>query len=312
MARVDVCVVGEINPDLILYGVPNDLQPERESLVHGFRLTLGSSSAIFAHNLAVLGSRVGIVSKIGTDALGKMALEWLVAGGVDVSRVCEARNQTATGLTVILARDGERFILTYPGTILELRFEDLDLDYVFSARHLHVASYFLQKGLRPKVADLFREAQGRGLTTSLDTNDDPNSAWGDDVRQVLDHVDIFFPNEREAKAIAQTEDLAAALVWLSKRVGIVAVKLGSRGAIVRKGADEWRCAPVRVNAVDAVGAGDSFDAGFIHQFLQGATIIECLKYGNVAGAYSTTCVGGTEAFKERAELAAFFRQQGAA
>lgn len=312
VARVDVCVVGEINPDLILYGVPNDLQPERESLVQGFRLTLGSSSAIFAHNLAVLGSRVGIVSKIGTDALGKMALEWLSAGGVDVSRVREARDQTATGLTVILARAGERFILTYPGTILELRFEDLDLDYVFSARHLHVASYFLQKGLRPKVADLFREARGRGLTTSLDTNDDPNSAWRDDVRQVLDYVDIFFPNEREAKAIAQTEDLAAAVGWLSKRVGIVAVKLGSRGAIARKGADEWCCAPVHVNAVDAVGAGDSFDAGFIHQFLKGAALSECLKYGNVAGAYSTTCVGGTEAYKERAELAAFFRQHGAA
>ena len=312
MARLDVCVAGEINPDLILYGVPKDLQPERESLVGGVRLTLGSSSAIFAHNLAVLGSRVGMVSKIGPDALGEMALKWLSSGGVDVMRVRQGADSTATGLTVILAQTAERFILTYPGTIFELRYEDLDLDYVFAARHLHVASYFLQRGLRPKIADLFRDARSRGLTTSLDTNDDPDRLWGDDVRETLRHVDIFFPNEREAKAIAQIEDLARAIAWLSKRVGIVAVKLGSRGAIARKGAGESRCSAVRVNAVDTVGAGDSFDAGFIHRFLQGASIEECLNYANVAGAYSTTCDGGTEAYRDRENLAKFFRENGVA
>jgi sugar/nucleoside kinase (ribokinase family) len=312
VARLEVCVVGEINPDLILYGIPKDLQPERESLVKGFRLTLGSSSAIFAHNLSVLGSGVGIVSKIGADALGKMALEWLSSAGVDVTHVRHGSEQTATGLTVILARAAGRFILTYPGTIFELRYEDLDLDYVFSGRHLHVASYFLQRGLRPNIADLFRRARDRGLTTSLDTNDDPDGIWGDDVRQVLPHVDVFFPNEREAKAIAQTDDLARATAWLSERVGIVAVKLGSKGAIARKGAAEWRCAAVSVNAVDTVGAGDSFDAGFIHRLLQGASVEECLKYANLAAAYSTTRDGGTEAYRDRQNLAKFFREQGAA
>lgn len=312
MARLDVCVVGEINPDLILYGIPENLQPERESLVEGFRVTLGSSSAIFAHNLAVLGSRVGMVSKIGADELGKMSLEWLSSGGVDVTRVRRGNEQTATGLTVILAQAAGRFILTYPGAIFELRYEDLDLEHVFSARHLHVASFFLQKGLRPKVADLFREARKKGLTTSLDTNDDPDGLWGEDVRQVLREVDIFFPNEREAKAIAQTSDLSRAIATLAEQVGIVAVKLGSKGAIARQGAAEWRCNGHRVNAVDPVGAGDTFDAGFIHRFLQGASVEECLKYANVAAAYSTTRQGGTEAYRDRAALAQFFHEHGAA
>lgn len=310
MARFDVCVVGEINPDLILYGLPKDLQPERESLIEGFRLTLGSSSAIFAHNLSVLGARVGIVSKIGADALGKMALAWLSSGGVDVAHVLQGTGTTATGLTVILAHSTERFILTYPGTMFELRFEDLDLDYVFSARHLHVSSYFLQKALRPKIADLFCGARKKGLTTSLDTNDDPEGLWADDVREVLRHVDIFLPNEREAKRIARIDDLGRAIDDLSERVEILAVKLGPHGAVARKGKTEWRCAGVHVDAVDPVGAGDSFDAGFIHQYLQGASIEKCLEYANLAGAYSTQRNGGTEAYRDRDAMAEFFHKYG--
>jgi sugar/nucleoside kinase (ribokinase family) len=310
VTQLDVCVVGEINPDLILYGLPKDLQPERELLIEGFRLTLGSSSAIFAHNLSVLGARVGMVSKIGTDPLGKIALDWISAGGVDVSQVQQATNATSTGLTVILAQPSERFILTYPGTMFEMRYEDLDLDYIFSARHLHVSSYFLQKALRPRIGELFREAQKRGLTTSLDTNDDPEGLWADDLIQVLGNVDIFLPNEREAMSITRARDLEGAIRDLSGRVGILAVKLGSRGATARKGADEWNCPSVRVEALDTVGAGDSFDAGFIRAFLQGASVQRCLEYGNLAGAYSTTRNGGTEAFRDREALTQFLREHG--
>lgn len=308
MARLDVCVVGEINPDLILYGLPKDLQPERETLFEGFRLTLGSSSAIFAHNLSVLGARVGIVSKVGADAFGKMALGWLASGGVEVERVREEKSATATGLTVILAHANERFILTYPGTMFELRYEDLDLDYICSARHLHVSSYFLHKALRPRIAELFREARKRGLSTSLDTNDDPEGLWGEDLLDVLPHVDILFPNEREAMKIARADKLQDAIDTLTDGVKIVAVKLGAQGAVARMGKAEWRCAPVPVKVVDTVGAGDSFDAGFVRRFLEGAAVEQCLRYANVAGAFSATREGGTEAYRDRKRLEEFFRE----
>ena len=309
---LDVCVVGEINPDLILYGVPAQLKPEEESLVSGFRLTLGSSSAIFAHNLAVLGTRVGMVSKIGADSLGKMAFDWLANAGVDLTRVRVAPSGPATGpltgLSVILAQPEHRFILTYPGTMFEFSYADLDLDYIFSARHLHLSSYFLHRALRPRIADLFREAKAKGLSTSLDTNDDPEGKWGNDLLDVLPFVDIFFPNEREAKKVAGTEDLQQAIERLAQLCKLVVVKLGLHGAVARKGSEEWRRTGLRVASVDPVGAGDSFDAGFIHRHLQGATPQECLEYADVAGAFSTTCEGGTEAFKDRNKLEAFFRQ----
>ena len=308
MPRPDVCVVGEINPDLILYGLPKEIKPEQEALVEGFRLTLGSSSAIFAHNLAVLGTHVGIVSKIGDDAFGKMALRWLEAGGVDLEHVSVSKT-AGTGLSVILAHPHERFILTYPGTMFELNYADLDFDYILSARHLHLSSFFLHRALRPQITELFRRAKAKGLTTSLDTNDDPEDRWADDLQEVLKFVDVFFPNEREAKKIARTEDLTQAIAKLSQTVPLVVMKLGPQGALARKGLQEWQAAQLRVNAIDVVGAGDSFDAGFIHRFVEGASVEECLKFANIAGAFSTTREGGTEAFRNREEVTRFFREQ---
>jgi sugar/nucleoside kinase (ribokinase family) len=226
-----------------------------------------------------------------------MCIGWLQSAAVNTSRVVRSGNHIATGVSVILAHPGHRFILTYPGTIFDLSYDDLDLDFVFSARHLHVASYYLNRALRPRMAELFREAKRRGLSTSLDTNDDPEGKWATDLLDVLPHVDIFFPNEREAKFIAHTDDVAQAIDALASKVHTVVVKLGPAGALAREGKREWRCTPVVVNALDTVGAGDSFDAGYINKFLKNAGPQECLDYANLTGAYSTTHEGGTEAFR---------------
>jgi len=85
--RFDISVLGELNCDLILYGLPAVLEPEREHLANDFALTLGSSSAIFAHNISLLGSRVGFASCIGGDPLGKFCVERLSESGVDVSGI---------------------------------------------------------------------------------------------------------------------------------------------------------------------------------------------------------------------------------
>jgi sugar/nucleoside kinase (ribokinase family) len=308
MATLDVCVVGEINLDLILYGLPKELVLDRELLASGLALTLGSSSAIFAHNLSMLGNKVGFISKTGGDALGKMALERLSVAGVDVGRVSQATGRTATGLTVVLPYLRQRYILTYPGTMFELQYSDIDLGYVRSARHLHVSSFFLHRALRPRILDLFREAKGAGLSTSLDTNDDPENKWDRDLLEVLKYVDIFLPNDREAKKIARTEDLSQAINLLAGLAKIVVVKRGSSAAICRSGQEQVSLMPPSMKAVDDIGAGDSFDAGFVRQFLTGAKLEDCLAFANVAGAYSTTKEGGTEAFRDRAALGSFIRQ----
>src|ERR1700736_5127384 len=109
-----VSVVGELNLDLVLYGLPGHFELDREHLSSNLSLTLGSSSAIFAHNFALLGNRVAFHSAVGDDPLGKMCLERLVESGVDVAAVRRFPSRQ-TGLTVILPQPENRFILTYPG-----------------------------------------------------------------------------------------------------------------------------------------------------------------------------------------------------
>ncbi|MGE5205758.1 MAG: carbohydrate kinase family protein [Chlamydiota bacterium] len=307
MPRFDVTVAGELNLDLILYGLPEQLPTEREFLASGLMVTLGSSSAILAHNLAALGARVGFAALIGDDPLGEIALQRLAAAGVDVSQIKKARGRT-TGLTVILQHDGRRRILTYPGTMAEMSPGDLDLEFLKSARHFHLSSFFLQPALRPHVAQLFREMKAAGLSTSFDTNDDPEDRW-QGVFDVLPHVDVFLPNEREALRMTGAANLEAAVDGLAQRVPVLAVKLGAQGALARRGQEEVRCPAAKVDPVDPVGAGDSFDAGFLYQYIKGADLAACLQYGNLAGALSTTMAGGTEACRDRRNVERFFREQ---
>jgi len=308
MPRFDVTIAGELNLDLILYGLPERLLPERELLADHMMLTLGSSSAIVAHNLSSLGSRVGFQSRIGDDPLGRISLERLQESGVDVSKVRVAPGATTTGITVILYHEQWRNILTYAGTIAELAWDDLDLDYLSDSRHFHFSSYYLQKSLQPRVAELFQYLKSRGLTISLDTNDDPDDRWEGGLRDLLRHVDIFLPNEREACKAAGTEELEDAVRKLSQLVSLVVVKRGRKGAIAQRGSERFMAASKEVVPVDPVGAGDSFDAGFLHEYIRGADLQTCLSSGNRAGALSTTRPGGTEAFRDAAHRERFLRE----
>jgi sugar/nucleoside kinase (ribokinase family) len=298
MPRFDVTIAGELNLDLILYGLPEQLPPERELLADRMMLTLGSSSAIVAHNLAALGSRVGFQSRIGDDPLGQIAIERLEQGGVDISRVRRVSGTTTSGLTVILHHESWRNILTYAGTIAETCWQDLDLDYLADSRHFHFSSYYLQRALRPRVGELFQLLRAKGLTISLDTNDDPDDRWEGGLRDVLRYVDVFLPNEREACKAAGIEDVEAAIQKLSGLVPLVVVKRGRKGALAQRGTERFTSPSQEVVAVDTIGAGDSFDAGFLHQYVQGSDVPTCLASGNRAGALSTTRPGGIEAFRD--------------
>jgi len=309
MPRFDVTIAGELNLDLILYGVPGELVPERELLADGMKLTLGSSSAIVAHNLATLGARVGFISCIGNDPLGQIALDRLKESGVDVSQVRTRDDAKATGLTVILQHGQWRNIITYPGTIFDLTFDDLDLSYLGDSRHFHLSSFYLQRGLRRRIPELFRQMKSAGLTISLDPNDDPDDVWDGDLKEALRFVDVFLPNAREARKIAGTDDLDIAISRLAQMVPILVVKRGAEGATAARGMERFASVALSLEVVDPVGAGDSFDAGFLSQFVQGAALPACLAMGNLAGGFSTTRPGGTEAFRDRPYREQFFRSQ---
>jgi sugar/nucleoside kinase (ribokinase family) len=296
--RFDVTIAGEINLDLILYGLPEVMPLERELLGNDFRLTLGSSSAIVAHNLAALGVSVGFITLLGDDPLGSIALDRLAERGVDLSCVKRVSGGTSTGVTILLAHNGKRHILTYPGTMFEMATSDLDMDYLASGRHFHLSSLFLHKALQPDLPRICRQLKAAGLTLSLDTNDDPEDRWGAPLDELLGIVDIFLPNDDEACRISGKADAESAIEALAKRVPLVAVKCGKRGAMVQKGQQRWQIPANSVTPVDTVGAGDSFDAGFLAAFLRGETPEACAVFGNRTAALSTLRPGGTESFRD--------------
>ncbi len=291
MKPYDVLVAGEINPDLILAGNVTPEFGQVEKLVDSATLTIGSSSAIFACGAARLGLKVAFIGVCGDDVFGRFMLDEMSKRGVDVCHVI-VRADGQTGLSVILNDQVDRAILTHPGLIAELQASDIADSLLRQSRHLHVASYFLQTKLQPDLPNLFQRAHSLGLTTSLDTNYDPSEQWlGFD--ELLSVTNVFLPNEKEAVSLSGESNVDLAADRLGSRVEALGIKLGAEGALGVQNGARVRVASIPVKVIDTVGAGDSFDAGFLFGYLNSWSLEKSLRLACVCGALSTQQAGGT-------------------
>jgi sugar/nucleoside kinase (ribokinase family) len=293
--RFDLVVIGELNPDAIVAG--EALEPafgQVERLADAGTLALGGSGAIVSSGAARLGLRVAHVGVVGDDAAGRFVLDELRRRGVDLAW-CRVDPTEATGITVALSRGDDRGMLTSPGTIAELRAEDVPAEILEQTRHVHLSSFYLQEGLQDGAAELLAAARAAGATTSLDCGWDPRDEWAGGVDAALAATDVFLPNAAEACRIAGCDDADEALERLSERVPTVAVKLGERGAIARRGSERAAATPPPAAAIDATGAGDSFAAGFLRGLLDGRPLPETLSLAVACGALSTRALGGVDA-----------------
>lgn len=294
--KFDVLVVGELNVDLILNGIDSFPEMGKEKLADDMTLTLGSSSAIFASNISALGARVAFLGKIGDDSFGDLVEKSLKSKGVE-TRYIVRDGSVSTGATIVMNYGEDRAMVTHMGAMKALTIDDISDEALGSARHLHFSSYYLQPGIRRDVAGLFSEAKKRGMTTSFDMQWDPEEKWDLDYRSILRHVDVFLPNEEEITRLTGTRTVPEALDRTADISNIVAVKMGAKGSVVRgSGKVSTRESYLNTEVVDAIGAGDSFNAGFIFKFIGGASVDECQEFGNLMGAVNTTAAGGTTAF----------------
>ena len=297
-----VLVIGELNVDLILSGCPHVPAFGTEVTVDGFAMTLGSASAICAVGLARLGHPVSFVGKVGADSWGEYCVQCLRSAGVDVRGVtCDAGVQT--GVTVALTGPADRALITFPGATAALSAADLHDAIGVGPGHLHVSSFFLQARMRRGWPAVFDRARQAGWSVSLDPGCDPENAWAGDLRDLLPLVDVLLPNEVELAAIAGLRDTEAALRLLHTDRTTVVAKLGSAGAIALHEGRILRVAPPTVTSIDPTGAGDSFNAGFLHAWLDNQPLPRCVRAGVACGALSTRALGGTTAQPDREELA---------
>ena len=308
MPDYDILVLGEINVDLILTGDARPVFGQAERVVDDATLTMGGSGIIFACGAARLGLRTAYCGVVGDDLFGRYMLDSLQQRGVDTCGVHVAADQK-TGLTVVLHDGGDRALLTHLGAISALRADMVDRTLLARAGHVHVSTYFLQHALQPGLAALLAEARRGGATVSMDTNWDPEEKWNHGLAEALAQTDIFLPNEQEALAISRRPALDDALDALAAAIPTVAVKLGADGARCRQGPVHLADPGFPVDVVDATGAGDSFDAGFVFGYIQGWSLADTLALACACGALSTRAAGGTQAQPTLDEAQQLIRQR---
>ncbi len=299
-----VLVVGELNVDVVAVNIQRIPAMGAEVIAKDCQLTLGSASAIFSVGIAKLGSPVTFISQVGADIFGDFCLKALKREGVPTKHVLSSRSEK-TGVTISLSSPKDRALITFPGAIASFKAKDFDTSLLKRHDHMHLTSYYLQKGLRPAFKDLFKKAKAAGLTTSFDPNSDPNSSWGHDILKVLRNTDVLFVNEREACELTGCKKNADALKALGQLVPCVVIKLGRNGAVAIHNDEVIKHRGFKVDAVDTTGAGDSFDAGFISAYLNEDSIGDCLRQGNACGALSTQKAGGTAGQPTHIQLTAF-------
>ena len=303
MKKYDVIAIGELNVDLILNNIDGLPEIGKEKFAGNMIMTLGSSTAIFSANVSSLGSRVAFVGMIGKDSFGELVKSSLHAKGVDTSLLIET-DQDATGATIVLNYEEDRANVTYQGTMDLMSFKDIDKSVFENAEHIHISSVFLQSGVKKDLFDILTCAREKGVTTSIDPQWDPLEEWDFDYQKLLPLVSVFMPNEKELQFITGTSDLDEAIAKIRPYINTCIIKCGNKGSMmIRKdGSTHVLDAFLNRNVVDAIGAGDSFNAGFINQFVQKRPLEECQRFGNLTGAINTTAAGGTGAFSSKKNI----------
>lgn len=297
MKKFDIAAIGELNVDIILNGIESEPEIGKEKFAREMTVTLGSSTAIFAANAAALGSRVCFVGMVGRDSFGSLVRNSLEAKGVDTS--CLIEGETPTGATICMNYGEDRANLTYQGAMDVMGFDDLDKSVFDRCSHIHLSSLFMQSALLRDIDKILDLASEKGVTVSLDTQWDPMETWKLDYKAVLPKINVFLPNSKELQALTGKGDLESAIAevlpWLG---GAMVVKCGSKGSLLVRKDGTRNLLPAFLNkeVVDAIGAGDSFNSGFISAFVKGLSLEDCQETGNLTGAVNTTAAGGTGAF----------------
>jgi len=289
-----VLAIGDINVDIMMGGLASLPQVDREITCQSFEITMGSSAAIFAVAYACLGGRISFLGLAGKDAYGDFMLDGMKRFGISTDLV-RRTDRVKTGVTVNLIYQNTRSQVTYPGTISEFSGADVDEQVFRGFDHVHFAGPYQQTRFRPEITRLLQLAKGLGMTSSLDPQWDATGRW-EYMADWLPLLTYLFVNEDEAKSIAGATDLETACTSLAARTDHPLVKAGAAGVYLVDTGKVAQIPGTPVDVVDTTGAGDTFDAAFLFERLDGGKdLTEAARFANAAAARSCKFVGGVGA-----------------
>jgi len=298
---------GEFFFDLIFHQLERLPNMGEELVTPNFALALGGGAPNTAITAARLGRKVELLAVLGDTSLDHFALKELGKEGVG-TRLVQKRKGTMGALTVSVSLLKDRFFLTYAGSNVFLEkylLAPATRKKLASGGHVHF-------GLSPRdwkpYAKLVRWLKAQNVTTSWDLGWHPEAVRLAGFRELYAALDVVFLNQMEALRYAGTDAPEKAMRKLAGEGQVIVVKLGADGAMALGPEGQARAGPFKVKAVDTTGAGDAFNGGFLHRWMGGAPLAECLRAGNVTGALSTTKPGGNAGTPNRAQLARALRQ----
>ena len=294
-------VFGEFFLDLIFYKLPRAPRMGEEVKTQSFAEFPGGGIATTALVAYGLGTSTAIISRIGRDAAQSPAWQRLIQSGISAEG-CEVHSRLPTARTVCAAYAGDRMMITYDAInenlemLLTRRSVQRELQH---AKHVHFAC-----ALSPPRAWIpsLRRLRARGLTLSADIGWNPDTFASPQLPSLLREFDFVFPNELEARAITGEKAIEKAAKKLAQWVHVPVIKLGEEGCVAVQHGQVLRVESVPVRSVDATGAGDAFNGGFLHAYLAGWSLEDCLRAGNVCGALATTQAGGSCAIPTRSKF----------
>jgi ribokinase len=296
----DVVVVGDLFIDEVLsdfYSLP---KLGEESFARKFRREIGGGAAITGCGLARLGWRVAVLGAVGKED-GMWVAHRFIEGGVNTAFL-DYHPGEPTALTVSVSTREDRAFFSYYGAnerLASLLREPNARKLMAAARHVHFAC----APDRTLHAGLFPYLRNRGTHISLDVGG--HEDWLTDHRnlEIVREAHVFFPNHREGELMTgESQPLKILRAMHDKGLNAVGLKLGGKGAALLWRNKEYCVEPYPVNNADTTGAGDCFDAGFIHAWLKGEPPERCLAVANICGALSTRALGGIAGFPTIGEL----------
>ncbi|KAF0689124.1 Aste57867_19396 [Aphanomyces stellatus] len=253
----------------------------------------GGSALNTATQLANLnGTRVAFHTALGADAFGEMLTGHLAKRHVELHS--PLLSNVPTGVCIVLTGRGDRAFVTHYGAARVFAIDHIDKEALFQAKHIHIGGFYSVLGLVPDLAALLREAKARGITLSLDTNYDGSEEWAN-LEEILPLLDVFLPNEVEARRISKRDSLDEAIAYFAAAAPhmLTVLKVGGDGVRAHCAAtsQDFCFGGFPTDVVDATGAGDAFNAGFLYAWTQHHDVMQGLKWGCAVGSMCVRVVG---------------------
>ena len=301
-------VLGSINADHIL-NLESFPTPGETVTGHHYQVAFGGKGANQAVAAGRSGADIAFIACTGDDDIGERVRRQLERDRIDVAPV-HAVNAQSTGVALIFVNaEGENVIGIHAGANAALSVELVEAE---KARIAGAQALLMQ--LESPLESVLAAAKiAHQHQTTVVLNPAPARDLPDEL---LSLIDIITPNETEAEKLTgirvENDDDAAkaARVLHEKGIGIVMITLGSRGVWVSHDGQGRRVPGFKVQAVDTIAAGDTFNGAFVTALLEGTALDEAIRFAHAAAAIAVTRKGAQPSVPWREELDEFLRQQG--